>query len=542
MKSVIKITAIKIAAISIVTVLAMLSCAPEVELTKRDYKEYRDAKNPKYTNNRGSSLQPTVIANLIYDSVPISDSDKEITIRFDKTADILKETNDGIAVKLKNIFSLYTYNNPAVKPDVYTPSILGSALSYTFVRRDGFDGTDIIIKLDPVPNRSSIVYKIDASLYKCSGQLVDINEDGTAGDAYDDIYDILYVTNGAVCSDPISGWGWTNNFYAPVLTLNLSIFPSPAATYLYGGSFDNTSYVALVTISSSPITGTAQGRKILTDIKSNIELQKYNQNDKKWNKDGLIEVYDSSLPAPAWGSFTYDCLYVNYSAEDLGLYRVKATGMANLTSVDNIGEKPAKIMVNNSFFNNTVYDAPVIHYKSTRKWETSNPLSTPVPNVTVNSDANKKNVVLELYFDSIEDTNLLPIAGYVYPELILIEQFNANFKLVYNGAANQSGTPIGSGVSLANYTNLVELKIIEVKYDASKQTDPNNTNIDRITITLDTSYRIDGNRAISLLLNTGFKYNGGNITFGANSDIKDSFYNGTFGWRSYGQLATGFKL
>jgi len=56
-------TAIKFTAVAVITVLAALSCAPEVEVTSRDYTEYKEAKSAEYTNNQGAvTLIPTIEA------------------------------------------------------------------------------------------------------------------------------------------------------------------------------------------------------------------------------------------------------------------------------------------------------------------------------------------------------------------------------------------------------------------------------------------------------------------------------------------------
>jgi len=50
---------------------------------------------------------------------------------------------------------------------------------------------------------------------------------------------------------------------------------------------------------------------------------------------------------------------------------------------------------------------------------------------------------------------------------------------------------------------------------------------------LDKSYKIDGNRGISFLINTGFKYASDGIVFG-NPRTTNSYFNGSYFWRSYG--------
>jgi len=538
-------TTIKITAIAVITILAALACSEGVSLSSRDYKEYNESHKADYTNSpSGTAWKPNITASLIYSTGSVAEQNKEIKINFPEEADILRETNANIDSKLQEFLKFYQYSNPATPPSVYTPSTLGTEVTYSFVRREG---NDIIVKAGAIPNIKKIVWKIDASKYKCFGQVIDFNEDGTGGESYDDQYGTLDITGSAV---DITGYDTT--FIRPEETLDIGIDAS------FGGTFTTASSSSKVILLNTGASGAdnAQMRKIINDIKGKFELQKYNQTDQKWEKVGSAELYEYVLPVPAefagWGT---DRLYVNITPEDLGIYRIKADGIANLTSSENYGEKPAKLKV---FFTpgyatpdydsdpykfkyKTVYSNPVSYYNfDIHQWQITSPVS--VSNVVVSSDAAKKNVVLEVFFSGIMDTLASPSAN-VYLEELPLADFNKAVKLVYRkdlfGSEIPSGTALNDGIIK---DNIVELKITDVKYEISKQLDATNNNRNYIKITLDPSYQINGNRAISILLSPGFKYAGNHVTFGDNcttNSVMDTYYNGSFFWRSYGQLVNG---
>jgi len=533
-------TAIKITAVAVITVLAALSCAPEVEVTSRDYTEYKEAKSAEYTNNQGAvTLIPTIEAlgnfggspGLVYNktsggATPQGEQSREILISFPENADVLKETNANIATKLKEFINFYTYTNPITIVTVYTPSTLGGALAYEFVKRVD---ESITIRLASVPNQYTVVYKIDASKYTCYGQLLDINADGKAGEVYDDVYGELPILNDDATTP--NNYPSYHDFVPPVTTLYLNIHGTTGGSFKVG----DTKYISLTTLTAIDSDTGAQERKILSDILPNIEFQKYNKTTKAWVKDGTVALYDTTITVPPIWGFSFNTLYVAITPEDLGIYRVKATGTANLTSKDNIGAGPAKIKVNSDFFYNTVYSEPVILYDEQRSWKNNAVTSeNPFSNFVVTSDANRKNIVIEADLISFLD---LVTSLSVYPEVLTKEKFIESVKLVYNGdSIDQTMNPIKYGTPLDGYTNLIELKIADVKYTSSKKTDPGNDKINFITITLDPSYQINKSRVVSLLLSPDFKYTGGHITVGENSDVNSSIYNGTFFWRSYGQL------
>jgi len=552
-------TAIKLTALAVITALIALACSEPISLTKRDFSERNEARNPKYTNSpNGNTVRPfftgtnfsgTTIGSLTYTTTAVPENEAKLyAIRFPVNADVLKFDDASIEAELKKFLTFSQYTNPATNPTlatppvIYTPSTLTTPVNYTFVRQEARSGStahvNVIIKVE-VPDIDYIVLKLDSSKYKVYGQLIDFNGDGIGGDIYDDQYDRIAIT-GSTKNIMDGGAAYTTLFYEPVgPTININL-----AVSLSGGSFNSTTTTPqLVPLLASSDWGDSNKyyRDILKDvILPNIEFQKYNQTTKAWEKDGTASVAlfegtgaaQTGFPA-AW---TTDRLYLSYTPVDLGIYRIMVTNLANLDTKANYGAstKPAKISINGSFLNNIYYSNTAFFYNSdVRRWADSDnifPNTHPIYSVVVKSDANKKNVVLDVFFIHIQD-NIAADKPYVNLKEMTLSDFNNSFKLVYD--LKNPGTQI-SGALTGYADNIAELKVVDIKYSASKYYDLSNTNLNCITITLDPSYKIKGDRLISLIASPGFKYASDNITFGSTG--AGSFYKGSYFWASYGQV------
>jgi len=520
-------TRIYLTAIAVITVFFTFSCSSDISLTERNLNEWKEQYKGEYTSTTPVSFTVDVrAANLTYSATPIGEQYKEITIAFPSNADILKETNANMTAKLQEFFTVFKYSNPAVIPEpyVHTPSTIGDLLSYTFVRRNE---NIINIKLDSVPNANKIEWRIDASKYKVYGQLTDINGDYIAGESYDDQYGTLDITDGT----PIAGW--SDEFFKPEYdsTISFTITPPAGGTFTTSNPSSYISLIASAGAGSDPLY--AIQRKLLSDLLPNIELQKYNQSTNSWAKEGTVTFYEYTAPTPADfpATWTQDRLYVKLDTlDDLGIYRVKATGLKNISTTNTAGAvSKVRIYASNptfrSILNNTYISDPVVYYNSSARLLE---LTSPIDEVTIKTDSNKRNVVLEVYFNSITDT--INSGDAVYPEVMNTGDFIKTFKLVYNGTTPT--TAIANGASLTTLSNIVEIKITDVKYTSDKRTNAENDKNDCAIITLDPAYQING-RSIYLLLSPDFKYGGGHITFG-NLSTTGSFYNGSYFWRSYG--------
>jgi len=538
-----KITKIILTTAAVLAVLLAVSCSESPTLVEPGYKERNESYKDGYTHASAPSVTVTLPSTLNYNNTGrvLTESEKEISITFPAYADVLKETDAKMTEKLNEFLSFNFYTNPASIPSpfVYTPSTLGDKIKYTFVRRNLTSANIIYIAFtEGVPNIDKIVAKVDASKFKVYGQLTDSNLDGTSGESYDDQYQEITISGSTSYMMPNS---YTNVFYRPEVTADITI-NGPLS-----GSFTNANTSQYISLYNTGNAGTgylaAFYRSIRDDLKDKIVIEKYNKEKNEWEKDSAeIKTFNydsvSGVPAefPAWWSNT-DQLYTVITPEDLGIYRVKATGLKKLVSKVNYGEgKPAKIFVtlsnddlktslSNSYLFDTGYSSPALYQNTDtkRQWQTV----SPVINYLITSDSNKKNVVIELYCRSIIDTKTNTVA---YPEQLSLEDFKKSVKLVYKPSN------VDYAGSLSDQKELVELKIKDVKYDNSKRYDVNQTEVNRIVVTLDPSFQL-GSQSFYLLLSPGFKYTGGNIIFGDPS--LNSFYNGSYFWKNYQAISSG---
>jgi hypothetical protein len=431
---------------------------------------------------------------------------------------------------MQKFLTFNTYTDPSGISTNYTKSNLGAAIGYSFVERTSL--TSITVRLDslPSPRVRSIVARIDASQFKRRGQLVDRNNDGISGDIFDDYYRPINIGN--------FGDAPLLPFFRPVQTVDLYLtFNSFEGNNTFSTISPNTQYFEIASVSSLDVTDVTDFElrtKVLDGIKDKFVVEKYNKANNTWERDSAtIAVYNSLTTPPLYSGLSNDCVYIAMSSfEDLGIYRIKVTGMANLQSIAPIGDQPAKVRVNvndnRSFRQDTYYSDPAIFINERRTHIQS--LSNFSRSVNVTSDAHKQNVVLEWSLDSIDGYNSATDTTFSSnPRILTTDEFNRAVKLVYNKN--------GGSVNLSDpIDDLVELKIANVEYVVDKRTNPNNTKINLIRITL-SGYQFSPvrNRNIHILINPNFKYDVETITFGGDA----IYYAGQFLWRYYGSFVSG---
>ncbi|GBU26950.1 hypothetical protein R84B8_00466 [Treponema sp. R8-4-B8] len=524
-------TTIKITALTAIIVLAMLACTPEVELTQRDFTEIRDAKNPKYDNVNTSNHIPVLSANTITYKAPPdtpTEAQREIKITFPVEADIL--SRDITTAALKEFISMYTFTNGTSS---YTEvSTKESDVDFEFVSRHL---KDVTIRLTAVPDKTFVI-KIDATKYTfANGIKLDTNDDGIAGEAvYDDVYSAVTPSGGV-----------NNKFTGPEINISLDIIAKTTSTNTVTTILTEQD-ICIATLdlgSYSSADLKSQQKAVIEALMSKIKLQKYDAASKTWVDMGSVKSVDSDTTSDADGDWY---LAVSVTPQDGDIYRAYAIGMKNLTTAENFLDIKQKIAVtgstNASYKNYMVTSDPIMFYNSNRQLQTN----SPVDYCNVSSDADGRNVKLEIYFKRIDvTTGTLPNTTTTEHWLSALDTatFNKNVKLAYNYSNPNSN--INNLTSSTKLDNFVFLPIKDVSYDSRN---PNNLDpapgINRITITLDPFYQIskDKNRTINLLLAPGFKYNNDLIIFGnLTTTGLNIFIDGVNCWRAYGQLG-GIKL
>jgi hypothetical protein len=547
-------TVIRITAITIISVLAVLSCSDGVGLTQRDFKEIRDAKSPKYDEVTTGALVPTFsVDNLTYVAPPgtTTETQREMSISFPASADILKK--DIKTADIKEFISMYTFKNSDSSYSEVSTKL--DDVDFEFIRRvrqnEGSRET-VFIRLITVPDRT-FAAKIDATKYTfANGLKLDTNNDHIAGEAvYDDAYSLITPAGGTTISP----------YTQPRLTFSLTILKE--ITYTDTNLIEQNLQIATLSLGTySSAERKAQQRAVIESLIPKIKFQKYDPASKTWTDTGTIKSVDpnSTLTTNDW------YLAVNITPQDGDIYRTYASGMNNLTTSDDFLGVKQKIRVSDGiaafkYTYNTIISDPIMFIDPTKRREQlSSPVDASYP-IYVSSDSNGKNVKLEIYLKGIKLGALESDPTY-WPEDIGNETFKKNVKLAYYLTYNE--TPgviteeepdpppvisITTGDSITDFTSfdlkkIVFIPIKEVKYETHNLKNliyppnplPKNN---KITITLDPSYQLskERDRVISLLLAPGFLYDNPIIFFGRYGlPGATEFIDGTNFWQAYGSI------
>jgi len=522
-------TIIKITALAIITILAMLACAPEIEMTQRDFTEIRDSKNPKYDNviTTDSNLPQFNISNSL-NSNSLKEEDKEMHISFPKSADILNKNITTAA--LKEFLSMYIFTNGT---STYTEaSVKDTDVNFEFVRRVryGTGNDEVVIKLDIVPSKTFVV-KIDATKYTfANGKKLDKNDNGIPGEAvYDDYYKEITPTGAT-----------SLNYYPKTMDITLYITADTISPNTPNSLDAQNIQVATLDLGSyTSASYKTELETVIKDLIPKIKLQKYDATKKTWTNVGTVQAVNPTASSNDW------YLAAQITPQDGEIYRTYATGMKNLTTPKNFTllgiTQNIKVKGGNDFgfrspslkYNTVISDLLIFSEPNSKQVLQE---SSPVKGCVVSSDATGKNVKLQIYFNKIDvlnNTNNDTTTHWLKEEKNTAA-FNKNLKLVYNTDKN---------FNLNNSTKLDDLVFIPIKsvsYDSNNRfNEPLPLGLNRITITLDPSYQLSQgrDRIIYLLLSPGFKYDNDLIAFGDFSDKGSSiFIDGVNRWKSYGQL------
>jgi len=558
MKTAIKTAALAAAAaLAVVTVLIASACAPEIALTTPDWAARDEVKSAGYTS--GSITGSPVTSSGRYTSMDITingsldyanrqhPKNREIKISFPSDADVLKASNGAdIEGKMKEFLNFYTYTNATTNStSPYTPSTLSTtSLDYEFVERTS--DKDITVRLKELPNNRYIVAKVEASKYRRRGQTVDTNGDYVAGEVYDDYY---------VPNISVSGWATDvlNSWVSPVTTVQVDVKD------LAGGMGpvpfdpadpkDVTQYFEVVSISGFR-GNQAQENKILEDLLPKIkpEVWKYDLTTKEWAKDSssnaAIIKYDgtnaATIPTDSRMDQYSSYLYVSFKPVDMGVYRLQLTDTKASKSSDKIGADQAVIIIDGKALQNTYVSANYTVFHSTANtatWETAFPFETgfdPASDVKITSDADLKNVVLEVPLDSAKVKDLAKLTK---------DEFVKAVSLVYYDDYI-FGRDVPSDYFNSNIEKWTEVGINDVAWKADKRSDANNTAVNLLVIKLDPAYKLPTasgtHREFHILINNGLKYNYASPTpvkyFGDNGNL--NAYKGTLFWKDYGPVYT----
>ena len=553
-------TIMKIAALAVITVLAAISCAPEVTLTSADWSEYDSQRGAVITSNNNSSSVTPVVALVQGSALPLpgttglTDEDRELTLTFPADADFLKASNDQLLAKLQEFLSFFVYTNPEVTSPAPAEQTIFSAkgadVTYEFVRRQNSGNTvypDItaadtaiitirLTSLSALPGSqpatgptTGMAYKIDGAKYTVGGYGLDVDNDGNAGEAvYDDYYDDVAVTGH---TDTFIPPGGMKNFELTIGNIGngskTSFSPSAASMVFTIASI--TGYGLGDGSSATPAADTDNLRRkaVLEALIPLFKVQKFDATSRTWVDFAGATISYQNDPAPtAPISGTYGELYTIFSVEDLGIYRVYASGLKGLKTSGQAGfyGVEQKISIQNGAFGDLRTD----WYASARTGYYNQDTHTFMDTLAITADssrfdynnAGKKATVV---FDFPMDTHSSggnSVNSYVKEDVEMFKKF-ARF---------------GFAPPNVSLFETAFIKFTDVKFERTfdNQTPPVQDGT-RVILTLDEGASIFGNEtttAASLYLAPGFEYTHNTCTFGDFTAI-DTIIDGIIGWKAY---------
>jgi hypothetical protein len=473
--------------LAVIAAFGAVSCSPpDLDLTDYDWNKANERNDPSKSDSGDITFTSSFTV-----TDPTSANKPEITIAFPAQSDFLRSSS--IEAGLKEFLTVYNFEalptlveNPDGNDGKANP--LSAALDYTL---ESAAGTAVTIKVNKdytaagIGDYSDLVIKIDSTKYKHSGGLLmDYDHDGKAGEAgYDDIYKTVSVTGSAAglnAGDFIApgnkGWYISLQSFPTGWTFTGDATTSDNMTAAYAK-------LNLSGISTTSVNGKAIYAEIAGLVTNNIKIEKLGTNG-TWTAESASAVYDPD-------TFGYDFIgFKDFNVTHGAAYRVTYNGSANLsTAAEYFGVKQ-RLYVSGVTPNTTYapYDTAKARYALTKVSGAAGTVTgSSVTYITTkdfkvqpfSSDANNKNVVLELKINDFRGTppDQVGLDSAVINDL---NRFKASFKIVH---ATSNITAIAS---LWSNPNLTYLNITKVEGIANPVAPGSTTTaIDTLRITLD---------------------------------------------------------
>jgi hypothetical protein len=561
------------AATALVTVLALaaISCAPDAELTARDWSEYNSQHNAKLTDNLNDDTVVPEVTGYGYktdrdkaspndeDQLPLSNTqdlvpeDSELVITFPAEADVLKVSNDKLLGELKKFMSFYTYitPTPATNEEQYVVSAIGTELAYEFVKRvnraatgntsdplKGEAGADITIRLTSLPPgpqpgtgpTTGVVMKINGK-YKVNGNGLDLDDDGKAGETvYDDYYEDLTVLSHSDTFIPPTDSG-------PLVLSIGAVGTSGANSFTGANTVSKTFTIATldgdgIADSGTDTNYTGRHKTILEALIPQFKVQKFNDATGKW-----VDVPEATAAI----KYANAQLETTFSVEHLSIYRLYASGLKGLKTsglADLYGGAEKKIAISGSFPNTTESLRIDTYISDNAGYYNNDTLlsvdASSIYDVTVSPPL--KSVELYTYDNAGKKATvkilLSPIT--VGSSKYFVKEEADLFKKYLRLAYVISG---GKATSLSSIDddNIAFLKITDVQFE--RVNDPGTTDhaYTRVILTIDSNLKVTDSPSFTFLLAPGFEYGSTAIRFGDFTAI-DTVIDGIRGWAKYDDI------
>jgi hypothetical protein len=576
-------TIVKFTAFAAVLALFALSCAPEVELTGRDWSEWNSQHNAKLTDNRNDDTKyiPTIdsygyktgrntASPADQSQLPLPgteglvDEDRELTLEFPAEADFLKASNDKLLSEMKKFMTIYTYKNPVpgntALDEQYVLSTKGTDIEYEFVKRvNGSDTGLVTIRLTSLaalpssqpstePTTGAVI-KIDGGKYKVNGNGLDVDNDGKAGEAvYDDAYVEIDVTSHNDDYEAPNGNG------ALQLTIG-SVGSGTSPTSFNSGTASRVFQIASISgdfIGDGYPTSAAGSKEnerrktILEGLAPKFKVQKFNEATGKWDDTGAAITYENTLGGSGTGVTTaaYGTLNAALTVEHLSIYRIYASGLkgiktAGLAELNGGVEKKISITNNNPVASTSekmglredkfisanagYYNGDTLSVDATSIYDDT--VASPLQSVEVYTydNAGKKATVKILL-------SPITVSGSKYFVKEEADLFKKYLRIAY---VPTSGAP--ASLTAITDPNVAFLKITDVQFE--RVNDPGTTDhaFTRVILTIDSNLKVTDNPSFTFLLAPGFEYTSTSIRFGDFTAI-DTVIDGIRGWKLYDNI------
>ena len=517
MKTIMNKTASAVTALMTIAVLmaavAVLSCKPEVEITKRDWKAVHADKDPAQSEIGSDATKPAITAVLNKDTSVANHN--VVTIVFPDNADILQKKNTEIAGAMQKFLKFYPYTKSS---DTTIRDSLDPAIGYQLVSKDK---STIKIALNSVPDDKNVVAHLIASEYTyASGRKLGAKGDTEYGTPYYDRYTTLPVT-GATPS-PAGN-------YAPQYkdwTLTISGISSTAVPDSSG------SLTVTVANFSTNVTSDTWREDILNQLKSKFKLRQFK--DGKWS-DVTTRTFEIT------GALDLKHIDLIFTPEEFIPYVVEVSGLKNLKTTGRYWDVNQRVKVavgtDPGVFNlEKVTTEPY-------QWFNANPTpartlvtGSTTPSVISSSEyiGDDKSLIVKLTFNPITAPGG---GGNAYLKNMSLGEFKKYFKIGYR----IDGTKLTEEDQAEFFSaeKIAFLGINEVKYGSSLTPAEN---LNQITLTFSSGYTRNSFAELYVFIAKGFEYTDGNIIFG-NYKSWDYTVDGVRYFDYYGKLSIegGFK-
>ena len=585
-------TMLKITALAVITALIALACAPDAELTARDWSEYNSQRDAKITNsqNDGTSATPVIKSGTngatgnalklipsAAGATPLSDEDKQLQIEFPADADFLKAANDKLTSELQKFLSIHTFNNPipASTPattEQYVFSADKAEVEYEFVRRENpatggpggntnkavitiqLTNYQTVIPSDATPGNVAtpatgtattsalgVVMKIDGAKYKVGGKSIDRDDDGKAGEA---IYDDVFV--------PVAIDGTGVPTYVPpggprsvTLTIATSGFAATNGTAGFQPSVtanDATREFQIASLSGASLSSTGSAdaatmpafqrhKAILEALIPQFQIQKFDGS--KWVDAGATISYQSTYPEPA-DSGTFGTLWAKLTVEDFVVYRLYADKLKGMKTSGQAAFYGAELKIGVSGVSGEAlrtdkYISGNQGYYNQEAHHLHTFNSSDFDVGNINYNNAGKKATVELKFPQI---NFTPHGQTTASNFHLDKDtavFAQNVKFAFSPKGDSLTDLTSKEIAFLKYT------VVEIK-DVHNTANPPVFQHTLVTLTIEDGIKAsDSFPDVYLVTSPDFKYSHAQLYFGNFADI-DTKIDGTKGWKLHAQI------